>query len=65
MGASEAVTDCLATATSELLAEERDNPWGGGDWHPIVGDYVRVIRERGVAHRAHPGGTSLVALSDV
>jgi len=30
------VTDFLATATSELLAEERDNPWGGGDWHPTA-----------------------------
>lgn len=44
------VTDLLATATPELLAEERDNPWGGGDWHPTVGDCVRVILEEEWAH---------------
>ena len=44
------VTDFLATATPELLAEERDNPWGGGDWHPSVGDCVRVILEEEWAH---------------
>jgi hypothetical protein len=44
------VTDFLATATPELLAEERDNPWGGGDWHPTVGDCVRVILEEEWAH---------------
>ncbi len=44
------VTDFLATATPELLAEERDNPWGGGDWHPTVGDCVRVIMEEEWAH---------------
>ncbi|GGC06945.1 DinB family protein [Cellulomonas carbonis] len=44
------VTDFLATATSELLAEERDDPWGGGDWHPTVGDCVRVILEEEWAH---------------
>ncbi|UZN04199.1 DinB family protein [Cellulomonas sp. S1-8] len=44
------VTDFLATATTELLAEERDNPWGGGDWHPTVGDCVRVILEEEWAH---------------
>ncbi|GIF23949.1 hypothetical protein BJ973_004562 [Actinoplanes tereljensis] len=44
------VTDFLATATTELLAEERDNPWGGGDWHPSVGDCVRVILEEEWAH---------------
>ena len=44
------VTDFLATATSDLLAEERDNPWGGGDWHPTVGDCVRVILEEEWAH---------------
>ena len=44
------VTDFLGTATPELLAEERDNPWGGGDWHPTVGDCVRVILEEEWAH---------------
>ena len=44
------VTDFLATATPELLAEERDNPWGGGDWHPTVGDCIRVILEEEWAH---------------
>ena len=44
------VADFLATATPELLAEERDNPWGGGDWHPTVGDCVRVILEEEWAH---------------
>jgi hypothetical protein len=44
------VTDFLATVTPELLAEERDNPWGGGDWHPTVGDCVRVVLEEEWAH---------------
>jgi hypothetical protein len=45
------VTDFLATATPELLAEERENPWGGGgDWRPTVGDCVRVILEEEWAH---------------
>ena len=44
------VTDFLATATPELLAEERDDPWGGDDWHPTVGDCVRVILEEEWAH---------------
>ena len=45
------VTDFLATATPELLAEERDNPWGAGDdWHPTVGDCLRVILEEEWAH---------------
>jgi hypothetical protein len=44
------VTDFLATATPELLAEERVNPWGGDDWHPTVGDCVRVILEEEWAH---------------
>ncbi|MBT0993525.1 DinB family protein [Cellulomonas sp. DKR-3] len=43
------VTDFLATATPELLAEERDDPWGS-DWHPTVGDCVRVILEEEWAH---------------
>ena len=44
------VTDFLSTATPELLAEARDDPWGGGDWHPTVGDCVRVILEEEWAH---------------
>ena len=45
------VTDFLATATPDLLAEERSNPWGGGDdWRPTVGDCVRVILEEERAH---------------
>ena len=43
------VTDFLATATPELLAEERDDPWGG-DWQPTVGDCIRVILEEEWAH---------------
>lgn len=38
------VTDCLATVTPELLAEERPDPWGG-DWKPRVGDCLRTIHE--------------------
>ena len=44
------VTDFLAAATPELLAEERENPWGGGDWRPSVGDCIRVILEEEWAH---------------
>lgn len=44
------VTDFLATATPELLAEERANPWGGDDWRPTVGDCIRVILEEEWAH---------------
>jgi hypothetical protein len=44
------VTDFLAGATPELLVEERDNPWGGGDWHPTVGDCMRVVLEEEWAH---------------
>lgn len=44
------VTDFLATATPELLAEERANPWGGDDWRPTVGDCLRVILEEEWAH---------------
>ena len=43
------VTDFLATATADLLAEERKDPWGF-DWHPTVGDCVRVILEEEWAH---------------
>jgi hypothetical protein len=44
------LTDFLAAVTPELLAEERENPWGGDDWHPTVGDCVRVILEEEWAH---------------
>lgn len=44
------VSEFLATATADLLAEERENPWGGGDWHPSVGDCVRVILDEEWAH---------------
>lgn len=45
------VTEFLAGVTPELLAEERENPWGGGDdWRPTVGDCVRVILEEEWAH---------------
>ena len=45
------VTDFLADVTPELLAEERDNPWDrDGDWHPTVGDCIRVILEEEWAH---------------
>lgn len=43
------VTDFLARATTELLAEEREGPWGG-DWRPSVGDCIRVILEEEWAH---------------
>ena len=45
------VTDFLAEVTPEQLAEERTNPWGGGDdWRPTVGDCIRVILEEEWAH---------------
>jgi hypothetical protein len=44
------VTDFLDTATPELLAEEREDPWGNEDWRPSVGDCVRVILEEEWAH---------------
>lgn len=43
------VTDFLAAVTAELLAEEREDPWGGG-WRPSVGDCIRVILEEEWAH---------------
>lgn len=43
------VTDFLAAATPELLAEERADPWGD-TWRPTVGDCVRVILEEEWAH---------------
>ncbi|WP_432478776.1 DinB family protein [Nocardioides sp. GXQ0305] len=43
------VTDFLATVTAELLAEEREDPWGFG-WRPSVGDCLRVILEEEWAH---------------
>ncbi len=44
------VTEFLAQATPELLAEERDNPWGVEGWHLTVGDCVLVILEEEWAH---------------
>ena len=44
------VTDFLADVTPEALAEQRDNPWGGDDWRPTVGDCIRVILEEEWAH---------------
>src|SRR4051812_18835723 len=44
------VTDFLATASAELLAEEREDPWGGHGWRPSVGDCIRVILEEEWAH---------------
>ncbi|MGN0064705.1 MAG: DinB family protein [Nocardioides sp.] len=45
------VTDFLASVTPDVLAEERDNPWDAGDdWHPTVGDCLRVILEEEWAH---------------
>ncbi|GAA4410419.1 hypothetical protein GCM10023168_30100 [Fodinibacter luteus] len=43
------LTDFLSTVTADLLAEEREDPWGG-DWRPSVGDCVRVILEEEWAH---------------
>ena len=43
------VTDFLAAVTPVALAEERDDPWGGG-WKPTVGDCTRVILEEEWAH---------------
>ena len=43
------VTDFLATATPELLAEGRTDPWGS-DWSPTVGDCVRVVLDEEWAH---------------
>lgn len=43
------LTEFLAGATTEVLAEEREDPWGG-DWHPSVGDCIRVILEEEWAH---------------
>lgn len=46
----QAVTDFLNGTNEEEIAEERDNPWGGDDWHPTVGDCIRVILEEEWAH---------------
>jgi hypothetical protein len=48
-GRQQQVTDFLADVTPEQLAEVRDDPWGG-DWHPTVGDCIRVILEEEWAH---------------
>jgi DinB family protein len=44
------VTDFLTSATPDLLAEARDDPWGRGDRRLSVGDCIRVIREEEWAH---------------
>jgi hypothetical protein len=44
------VSEFLATASAELLAEQREDPWGGDDWRPSVGDCIRVILEEEWAH---------------
>ena len=44
------VTDFLASVSVETLAEQRNNPWGGDDWRPTVGDCIRVILEEERAH---------------
>lgn len=49
-GRQQMVTDFLATATAALLAEPRENPWGGDDWRPTVGDCIRVLLEEEWAH---------------
>ncbi len=49
-GRQQMVTDALAGATPDLLAEERDNPWGVEGWRPTVGDCLRVILEEEWAH---------------
>ncbi|WP_104181729.1 DinB family protein [Arthrobacter sp. B0490] len=49
-GRQQQVTEFLATVTAGLLAEQREDPWGGGDWHPSVGDCIRVILEEEWAH---------------
>ena len=43
------VTDFLTSATPELLAEEREDPWGD-EWRPSVGDCIRVILDEEWAH---------------
>jgi hypothetical protein len=44
------LTAFLAAATPELLAEEREDPWGGDDWRPSAGDCIRVVLEEEWAH---------------
>ena len=44
------VTAFLDEVTQETLAEPRNDPWGDEDWHPSVGDCVRVILEEEWAH---------------
>lgn len=43
------VSEFLARVTADQLEEQRDDPWGG-DWHPSVGDCLRVILEEEWAH---------------
>ena len=44
------VTAFLDDVTQETLVEPRNDPWGDEDWHPSVGDCVRVILEEEWAH---------------
>ncbi|KAF0833132.1 pentapeptide repeat protein [Ornithinibacter aureus] len=44
------VTAFLDDVTEDTLAEQRNDPWGDEDWHPSVGDCVRVILEEEWAH---------------
>ncbi len=44
------VTGFLASATPELLAEQREDPWGADDGTRTVGDCVRVVLEEEWAH---------------
>jgi len=37
-------------ATAELLAEQREDPWGNEGWRPSVGDCLRVLLEEEWAH---------------
>ena len=44
------MTQFLDGAMPDVLAEERVDPWGGGDWRPTAGDCIRVILEEEWAH---------------
>lgn len=44
------VTIFLNEVTEDQLSEKRDNPWGGDDFQPTVGDCIRVILEEEWAH---------------
>lgn len=47
------VTDILATGTPELVVAGGDDPWGGGDGRPSVGECIRVILEEEWVHLRH------------